>query len=101
MTALQPQLAQPVIQNLRPYNSSHFLPGKVCGRSVLFLIDTGCTTSILVKYIFDQLPATACQLMHPYADAHGTLADGSAAFLWDSKAALPGEKYACVRDVHY
>ena len=45
-----------VVQALeRPYTTSYFLPGKLEGQSVQFL-DTGCTTNLLSKHVFDRLP---------------------------------------------
>lgn len=46
-------------------------------RTVLSLIDTGFTTNLRAKHVFDQLSAATQQLMNPYADSHGILADGS------------------------
>ena len=44
-----------VIQVLeRPYSTSYFLPGKLERRPVQFLVDTGCTTNLLSKHIFDR-----------------------------------------------
>ena len=37
----------------RPYRASYFIPGKVEGRSAQFLLDTGCTTNLLAKHVFD------------------------------------------------
>ena len=46
-----------VVQVLeRPNITSYFLPGKQEGRPVQFLIDTGCTTNLLSKSVFDQFP---------------------------------------------
>ena len=61
----------------KPYGSSYFLPGKVAGKSATFLIDTGCTTNLLSKRLFDSLSSKDRQEMQPYEGAHGTLADGS------------------------
>ena len=60
----------------RPHGPSYFLPGKVEGRPALFLIDTGCTTNLLGKHIFDRLPERVrSQLVE--CDHHGTMADGT------------------------
>ena len=40
----------------KPYTTSYFLPGKLEGRPVQFLVDTGCTTNLLSKQVFDRLP---------------------------------------------
>ena len=46
-----------VVQALkRPYTPSYFFPGKLEGKPVLFLVDTGCTTNLLSKHVFVWLP---------------------------------------------
>ena len=40
----------------RPYEASYFVAGKLAGLPVHFLIDTGCTTNLMGKRIFDRLP---------------------------------------------
>ena len=39
----------------RPFGPSYFIPGRVEGKPVLCLIDTGCTTNLLGKHVFDRL----------------------------------------------
>ena len=36
--------------------ASYFLPGKVEGHLAQFLLDTGCTTNLLSKQVFNKLP---------------------------------------------
>lgn len=60
-----------------PYNSCYFLPGRVHGLEVQFLLDTGCTTNLLARSVFNQLPATVKSTMMPHSNSYGTLADGS------------------------
>ena len=40
----------------RPFQSSYFLPGRIEGVPVQFLLDTGCNTNLLSKQVFDRLP---------------------------------------------
>ena len=60
----------------RPYRASYFIPGKVEGRSAQFLLDTGCTTNLLAKHVFDRLPERIRSQKQEYA-SHGLLADGT------------------------
>ena len=60
----------------RPYGDSYFLPGKLAGHPVHFLIDTGCTTNLLGKHVFDRLnPYVRSQMEE--CDSHGVMADGT------------------------
>ena len=46
-----------VVQSLeRPYTTGYFLPRKLEGKPVQLLMDTGCTTNLLSKHVFDRLP---------------------------------------------
>ena len=60
----------------RPYRASYFIPGKVEGRAVQFLLDTGCTTNLLAKHVFDRLPERVRSQRQEYA-SYGLLADGT------------------------
>ena len=60
----------------RPYRASYFIPGKVEGRPAQFLLDTGCTTNLLAKHVFDRLPERIRSQRKEYA-SHGLLADGT------------------------
>ena len=60
----------------RPHKPSYFLPGRLEGRPVQFLIDTGCTTNLLSKQVFDRLPGRIRDLLEE-SDSHGLLADGT------------------------
>ena len=60
----------------RPYRASYFIPGKVEGRPVQFLLDTGCTTNLLAKHVFDRLREKIKDQRIEYA-SHGLLADGT------------------------
>jgi len=62
---------------VQPYGDSYFLPGKVAGRSVTFLLDSGCTTNLLCHRVFDTFPAQDKAGLEPNTGEHGTLADGS------------------------
>jgi len=60
----------------QPYGSNYFLPGKLAGKAVNFLLDTGCTTNLLSRRLFDTLSARDRASLEPYEGEHGTLADG-------------------------
>ena len=60
----------------RPHQPSYFIPGKVEGRPAQFLLDTGCTTNLLGKHVFDRLPETIRSQKKEYTK-HGLLADGT------------------------
>ena len=64
-------------RSTQPYGSSYFLPGKISGKAATFLLDTGCTTNLLSRRLFDTLGAQERASLEPYEGAHGTLADGS------------------------
>ena len=60
----------------RPHQASYFIPGRVEGRPVQFLLDTGCTTNLLGKHVFDRLPERIKSQKEEYS-RHGLLADGT------------------------
>ena len=60
----------------RPYRASYFVPGKVEGRPAQFLLDTGCTTNLLARHVFDRLPERIRSQRQDYA-SYGLLADGT------------------------
>ena len=84
--AAQPVVTTPEVQSdpeavkarslQRPIGSSYSLPGKAEGKSVLFLIDTGCNTNLLSKHLFDKLPDKIKNTLEP-CSSHGEMADGS------------------------
>ena len=57
--------------------SSLFLPGKVEGHALHYLIDTGCSLNLLSKRIFDLLPVKVTRGLQSSEIKSGTLADGS------------------------
>ena len=60
----------------RPFGPSYFIPGKVEGKPVLCLLDTGCTTNLIGKHVFDRLPeGLRKQLVE--SDTTGMMADGT------------------------
>jgi len=61
----------------QPYGSSYFLPSKLAGKAVTFLLDTGCTPNLLSRRLFDTLSARDRASLELYEGEHGTLADGS------------------------
>ena len=60
----------------KPYNPSLFLPGRVVGQTVQFLLDTGCTTNLIAKHVFDRLPKAVRGEIQEY-DSYGSMADGT------------------------
>jgi len=62
---------------VHPHGDSYFLPGKVTGRDVTFLLDSGCTTNLLSRRVFNTLPLKERRGLAPYTGKPGTLADGS------------------------
>lgn len=55
---------------------SMYLPGKVGGKPMQFLLDTGCTTSVLSKTLFERLPPALKQQLDCVV-SQGVMADGS------------------------
>jgi len=62
---------------VQPHGDSYFLPGKVTGRAVTFLLDSGCTTNLLSRRVLNTLPLKERKKLAPYTGEPGTLADGS------------------------
>ena len=72
---VQPE-GEPEVKLLeRPHKSTWFLPGKVGRVPVQILMDTGCTTNLMSKTIFDKLDKATKETIEP-CEAFGTLADG-------------------------
>ena len=63
--------------NLASSISALYLPGKLEGKAVTFLIDTGSTLNLLSKRIFDSLPLRFTHALQSFQIQSGTLADGS------------------------
>ena len=59
----------------RPHKSTWFLPGRVGKVPVQILMDTGCTTNLMSKAVFDRLDKATRKSVEP-CEAFGTLADG-------------------------
>ena len=60
----------------RPYTTSYFLPRKLSDKPVQFLIDTGCTTNLLSKQVFNRLPERVKRYMKE-SGSHGIMASGT------------------------
>lgn len=60
----------------RPYLPSYFLPGRIESKVVQFLVDTGCTTNLISKHVFDRLPTDVKERLQE-SDTHGVMADGT------------------------
>lgn len=58
----------------KPNGASYFLPGRIEGRQIQFLLDTGCTTNLLSKDAFDRLPDQTKRTLEK-TQAHGVLDD--------------------------
>ena len=79
-----PQVDQKDLPNSTPvcgathhtYPGSLFVPGRVAGKSLVFLVDTGCTHNLLSKAVYDRLPASIRGQMVPQ-DTMAAMADGS------------------------
>ena len=67
---------QEVRQLERPHGPSCFLPGKVGKVPVVILVDTGCTTNLMSKRIFDKLDRATRESREDY-ESHGVMADGT------------------------
>ena len=67
---------QEVKQLERPHGPSCFLPGKVGRVPVQILVDTGCTTNLMSKRVFDKLDKATRETREEYA-SHGVMADGT------------------------
>jgi len=62
---------------VQPHGDSYFLPGKVTGRDVTFLLDSGCTTNLLSRGVFNTLLLKERKELAPYTGEPGTFPDGS------------------------
>jgi len=62
---------------VQPYGDSYFLPGKIAGKAVTFLLDSGSTTNLLSRQLFDTLSARDKTGLEPYDGEHGMLVDES------------------------
>lgn len=59
----------------RPYKASYYLPGRLEGRPVQFLMNTEWATNLLLKKVFDKLLVRVMKLREESA-FYGLLADG-------------------------
>jgi len=64
-------------RSTQPHGGNYFLPRKILGKAAIFLLDTGCTTNLLSRRLFDTLGARERPSLEPYEGVHGTLANGS------------------------
>jgi transposase InsO family protein len=79
--------------------SNPYLPGKICGKTLHLLLDTGCTNSILSKSMFDRLPAPTRSQLRP-SESGATMADGSRTKIYGQISLLT--KLRCVKKtIHY
>lgn len=59
-----------------PLRPSYFLPGKVHGKAVQFLIDSGSTANIIAQHVWERMSKGVRDQLLPYS-SQGVLADGS------------------------
>lgn len=60
----------------RSYGANYLMPGRIEGRLARFLTDSGCTTNLLSKIVFDRLPNRTKQTIQE-SQSHGALTDGT------------------------
>ena len=60
-----------------------YLPGKVEGKHIHYLLDTGSTDNVLAKVVFDQLPERIKEKLRP-PDVRAHMADGSDLIIYGS-----------------
>ena len=60
----------------RPHRPTWFLPGKVGRVPVQILVDTGCTTNLMSRTIFEKLDKNTRESMEP-CESFGTMANGA------------------------
>jgi len=58
----------------QPRGRGYFLPGKLAGKDVTFLLDPGCTTNLLSWHLFDTFTTGDRADLKPHEGKHGTLA---------------------------
>ena len=59
-----------------PFGLSYFIPGRVEGKPALCLTNTGCTTDLIRKHVFDRLPEKLRErLVESYT--YGMMANGT------------------------
>ena len=78
-----PPSNQPITSQAVTYIGSLFVPGRVAGRNLNFLVDTGCTHNLLSRTVFDRLPAQTRQQM-VYGETVAAMADGSGLHIYGS-----------------
>jgi len=78
---------------VQPHGDSYFLPGKVVGKAVTSLLDSGCTTNLLSRKVFETLSRQGRDRVRPYTGEQCALADGSS-ILFHGIVELTG----CVRN---
>ena len=65
------------------YIGSLFVPGRVAGKSLSILVDTGCTHNLLSRTVFDHLLAQMRQQV-VYGKIVAAMADGSGLHIYES-----------------
>jgi len=62
---------------VQPYGGSYFLPGKLAGKTATFLLNSGCTTNLLSRRLFDTLSTRDRASLELYQGENDTLVNGS------------------------
>ena len=65
------------------YIGSLFVPGRVAGKSLSFLVDTSCTHNLLSSTVFERLPVQTRQQMVS-GETVAAMADGSGLHIYGS-----------------
>ena len=60
----------------RPHKPTWFLPGKVGRVAVQILVDTGCTTNVMSRKVYNKLDRTTRDSLEPY-ETYGVTASGA------------------------
>jgi len=63
---LTARAVQPQWVRTQPHGNSYFLPGKIAGKAATFLLDSGCTTNLISRQLFDTLSAKVRSELEPY-----------------------------------
>ena len=74
---------QRVTTQVVTYIGSLFVPGEVAGKSLSFLVVTGCSHNLLARTVFDCLPAQTRQQM-VYGETMAAMAVGSGLHIYGS-----------------
>lgn len=60
----------------------YYMPGRIASKKVHFLLDSGCTSCVVGKHVFDSLPMKVKANLQPLDNASAQLADGSSTTIY-------------------